>query len=90
MAFCSMCGKNIGETAAFCPYCGNKTEVSTQKVTTDTPPATTYTPPIYVPPVQSDGNAEPYTQPTNEYIYTPVGFQPEAAQEKAAPRRELP
>lgn len=28
MAFCSMCGKSIDDTATFCPYCGSKTDAA--------------------------------------------------------------
>lgn len=29
MAFCSICGKPIGDTVTFCPYCGTRTELPT-------------------------------------------------------------
>lgn len=65
MAFCSMCGKSIVESAAFCPYCGSKTEIPVA------PAAAVVTPTTFSAPVEPQVSRQAVSQepdPIPDYI----------------------
>lgn len=89
MAFCSMCGKSIPDTAAFCPYCGSKTEDFFTPIVTEAPasipePAPVAPTPVMPEPPQDLTPPEPATvlYSEEEPLWNPV-YPPEYPQSEA-------
>lgn len=75
MAFCCMCGKTIADTAAFCPYCGSKTELRQNNPSAEQIPDTGYVAPMdHIPTSEPATGAPGYTTgntSTGAPVYNP-------------------